>query len=97
MPRLYRKIGNQVKKREISKKQVCIANAIDKQGNLIMELACKGRITSKELEKLYDGHVTNGSILCTDSHKSYINFTNGLSLEHKRIKRGKYKEGLYHI
>ena len=62
-----------------------------------MELACKGRITSKELEKLYDGHISNESILCTDSHKSYIQFTNDLSLEHKRIKRGKHKEGLYHI
>ena len=62
-----------------------------------MELACKGRITSKELEKLYDGHISNESILCTDSHKSYIQFANDLSLEHKRIKRGKHKEGLYHI
>lgn len=62
-----------------------------------MELACKCRITSNELEKLYDGHVANGSILCTDSHKSYIQFANYLSLEHKLIKRGKHKEGLYHI
>jgi hypothetical protein len=30
-----------------------------------MELACKGRITSKELEKLYNGHISNESILCT--------------------------------
>ena len=51
-----------------------------------MELACKGRITSKELEELYDGHISNESILCTDSHKSYMQFANDLSLEHKRIK-----------
>ena len=56
-----------------------------------MELACKGRITSNELEKLYDGHIANGSILCTDSHKSYMQFANDLSLEHKRIKRGKHE------
>lgn len=97
MPRRSRKRGKQIKKRGISKEQVCIATTIDRQGNLIMELACKGRITSKELEKLYDGHISNESILCTDSHKSYIQFANDLSLEHKRIKRGKHKEGLYHI
>ncbi len=52
MPRRSRKRGKQVKKRGgISKEQVCIATAIYRQGNLIMELACKGRITSKELEK----------------------------------------------
>lgn len=62
-----------------------------------MELACKGRITSNKLETLYYGHMAKGSILCTDSHKSYIQFANDLSLEHNRIKRGKHKEGLYHI
>lgn len=42
MTRHSRKRGKQVKKRGISKEQVCIATAIDRQGNLIMELACKG-------------------------------------------------------
>ena len=62
-----------------------------------MKLAYKGRITSNALETLYYGRIANGSILCTDSHKSYIQFANDLSLEHKPIKRGKHKEGLYHI
>lgn len=53
MPRHSRKRDKQVKKRGISKEQVCIATAIDRQGNLIMELACKARITSNELEILY--------------------------------------------
>jgi transposase-like protein len=57
----------------------------------------KGRITFNELETLYEGHIGHDSILCTDSHKSYIQFANDLSFEHKRIKRGKHKEGIYHI
>ena len=84
MPRHSRKRGKQVKKRGISKEQVCITTAIDRQGNLIMELACKGRITSNELETLYDGHMANGSILCTDSHKSYIQHINAL---HSNLKK----------
>lgn len=41
--------------------------------------------------------MVNVPILCTDSHKSYIQFAKDLSLKHELIKRGKYKEGLYHI
>jgi len=38
MPRKSRKRGKQVKKRGVSNEQVCIATAIDRQENLIMEL-----------------------------------------------------------
>lgn len=41
--------------------------------------------------------MVNGPILCTDSHESYIQFANDLSLKHELIKRGKHKEGLYNI
>ncbi len=37
-----------------------------------------------ELETLYDGHMANGSILCTDSHKSYIQHINAL---HSSLKK----------
>lgn len=97
MPRKSHKRGKQVKKRGISAEQVCIATAIDRQGNLIMELLCKGRMTHQKLERPYDGRIGGNSILCTDSHKSYVQFTKDFSLEHKRIKRGKHKEGIYHI
>lgn len=84
MPRKSHKRGRQVKKRGISSEQVCVATAIDRQGNLIMELLCTG-------------HIGKDTILCTDSHKSYIQFTSDMNLEHKRIKRGKHKEDIYHI
>lgn len=89
MPRKLHKRGKQVKKRGISSEQVCVATALDRQGNLIMELLCTGRMTVDELEKLYSGHIVGDTILCTDSYKSYIQFTSDMGLEHKRIKRGK--------
>jgi len=49
-------------------------------------------MTHQKLERLYKGRIGDNSILCTDSHKSYIQFSQDLSLEHKRIKKGKYKE-----
>lgn len=97
MPRKSRKRGKQVKKRGISNEQVRIATAIDRHGNLIMELLCKGRMSHQELERLYDGCIGDNSILCTDSHKSYVQFAHDFSLDHKRVKRGKHKEGIYHI
>ncbi|MDB1956416.1 IS1595 family transposase [Clostridium tertium] len=97
MPRPSRKRGKQVKKRGISNEQVCVATAIDRQGNLIIELLCTGRMTSEELKRLYGNRIGEESILCTDSHKSYMQFAIDLSLEHKRIKRGKHKEDIYHI
>ena len=97
MPRPARKRGKQVKKRGISNEQVCIATAIDRNGNIILEPLCKGRVTYNALERLYDGRIDSNSIICTDSHKSYIQFAKDLELDHKKIARGHYKNDIYHI
>lgn len=97
MPRPSRRSGKQVKKRGISNEQVCVATALDIQGNLIIELFCTGRMTSEELKRLYSNRMGEGSILCTDSHRSYSQFAKYMALHHKEIKRGKHKEGIYHI
>ena len=70
MSRPSRKRGKQVKKRGISKEQVCVGTALDRQGNIIIEL------------------------LCTGSHKSYMQSAEDMELEHKRIKRGRHKEDI---
>ena len=44
MLRSSRKRGKQVKKRGISNEQVCVGATLDRQGNLIIELLCTGRI-----------------------------------------------------
>lgn len=63
----------------------------------IVEMVCKGRIRSKDLERLYKEHLDEGSIICTDSHKSYIQFSKNQNIEHIQIKRGHHKNGIYHI
>ena len=83
MPRPSRKRGKQVKKRGISNEQVCVATALDRQRNLIIELLCTGRMTSDELKKLYNNRIGEASILCTDSYKSYMQFAEYMELEHK--------------
>lgn len=29
-------------------------------------MVCKGRVGYRDLERLYDGHIDNNSIICTD-------------------------------
>jgi transposase-like protein len=97
MGRPPRKRGKEVKKRGISKEQVCIATAIDRNNNVVMEMVCKGRVSHKDLERLYSNHISKESIICTDSHKSYIRFSKNLSLNHVQILRGRHKNGIYNL
>lgn len=50
-----------------------------------------------DLERLFTDRIEEDSIFCTDSHKSYIRFANNMGIELHQIKRGKHKEGIYHI
>lgn len=97
MPRKSRKRGKQIKKRGISNEQVCMATAIDREGNIIFEMTNKGRIKTADLERLYKGRLDPNALICTDSHKSYITFAKGNVAEHTRIASGKHKNGVYHI
>ena len=74
-----------------------MGTALDRQGNIIIELLCTGRVTANELERLYSNRIGEHSILCTDSNKSYIQFAIDMNLDHKRIKRGRHKEDINHI
>lgn len=97
MPRPARKRGKQVQLRGISNDQVCVASAIDRNGNIILESVCAGRIKTKDLARLYKSRIDENSIICTDSHRSYTRFAKDLGLDHKQIKSGHHKNGIYHI
>ena len=98
LPRPSRKRGKEVKKRGISSEQVCVLTGLDRYGNIYMELICKGRFKNSDLNRVLDGHIEKGSILCTDSHKGYLQFVVDYNLEHKRIKSGRHlTDNLYSI
>lgn len=65
--------------------EVCGGTTLYREGNIIIELRCTGRVTDNELERLYVNLIGENSILYTDSHKSYIQFDIDMKLEHKRI------------
>lgn len=91
------KKNKEKRKRGISKEQVCVLCAIDRTGNIITELICNGRMKHTDLERLFTDRIEDDSILCTDSHKSFIKFAQNLGIKLHQIKRGKHKEGIYHI
>ena len=98
MPRPSRKRGKEVVKRGISSEQVCVLTGLDRQGNIYAELICKGRMKSSDLNRALQGHLESNSILCTDSHKSYIQFVKDFGLQHKQIESGKYRtDDFYNI
>lgn len=57
----HNKSGKQIKKRSIRNEQVCIATAIDRNGNIILEPICTGRISHSDLERLYKGRIDDKS------------------------------------
>ncbi len=87
MPCPSHKCGKEVTKRGISSEQVCVLTGLDHQGNIAAELVCKGRMKSSDLSRALN--IEEGSILCTDSQKSYIQFVEDFELEHKRIESEK--------
>ncbi|MDB8458133.1 MAG: IS1595 family transposase [Turicibacter sanguinis] len=98
MPRPSRKRGKEVVKRGISSEQVCVLTGLDRQGNIYAELICKGRMKTSDLSRALQGHIESNSILCTDSHKSYIQFVKDFGLQHKQIESGKYRtDDFYNI
>lgn len=98
MPRPSRKRGKEVVKRGISSEQVCVLTGLDRQGNIYAELIFKGRMKSSDLSRVLNDRIESDSILCTDSHKSYIHFVKDFGLEHKRIESGKRRtDDFYNI
>ena len=105
MPRKPRKRGSKgsqnskgsKRKRGISNEQVCVLCAMDRVGNIMTELLCKGRMKHADIERFFKDRIDGDSIFCTDSHKSYIKFAQNTGVELKQIKRGRHKEGVYHI
>ena len=82
-----------MKLRGISSEQVCVACAIARQGNIYSLPACKGRINAKTLNTVYASKIDKTSVLCSDKHRSYIQFAKDLGMQIVQLKSGKSKQG----
>lgn len=102
LPRKSHKRGGQKqgknsgdKLRGISHEKVCVGICIDRKCNIMSKKLCTGRVTFSQLKHFFDGQIEEGSILCVDSHKSYIKIPTVFNVKLKRIDSGKYTDGIY--
>ncbi len=81
----------QKKKRGISNQQVCILSCVDKHSNHFLKPVCVGRIEPRHIEDNLVPHLTNETILVTDSHRAYKTVANRHKIPLRQIPSGKHK------
>jgi hypothetical protein len=74
------------KKKGINDDKVAIIVSHDRQGQKHLGVAKRGRISEKDLNNVLKDKIKKDSILCTDTHHSYIAFAKTNKLEDKTIK-----------
>jgi len=95
-----RKRGGKATTAGISKEQVAVVVARDRRSHADMKIATRGRISKKNLDDIFGDKIENGTILCTDSHRSYTAFARSQGLQHEKIKanKGQYvKDQVFHV
>ncbi len=74
IPKRARKRGGSSGFRGISKDQVCVLVARDRQKTTLSSVLGKGRIVKKELENKIGEKLTSNNILCTDSWRAFTTY-----------------------
>lgn len=99
--RKSRKRGGKASKAGINDEHVAVIVSTDRNKQPIIEVACRGRISSAQIEECLGKWVgEKASVLCTDSHRSYEGFAKGKQLKHVKINASKgqhVKDKIYHI
>ena len=86
-----RKRGGKGKTAGISEDQVPVVVGKDREGNIIVGVAGRGRISAKDIEKVLEEHIDSKATLCTDAHASFKAFAkaNNLKIIQLNISKGK--------
>ncbi len=63
----------------------------------IAKVSNTGRVSTKDLHRLYDGRIDPSATLVTDKMNSYVRFSNTNGIELVQLKTGKSKKGIYNI
>lgn len=85
------------RKRGLSKEQISVMCAIDRSGNIIAEPIGRGMVGSEAIENLFMNRIDEDAIACVDGARGFKKFAQNSNLELVQLKKGKRKEGIYHI
>ena len=97
LPRPPHKRGTAATKRGLSKEQVCVPVGVNLNGLSIAKVANLGRPNVADLQKVLGGKIVQDSVFVTDSLRSYQKLSFDMGLNHIRIPRNKYKNGVFNI
>ncbi len=97
MPREAHKRGGETHTRGLSREQVCVPCAVNRNGLSISKTANLGRITTDSLIGMFDGRIDEDSTIVTDKASAYVKFADKTNLKFVQLKGGKAKSGIYHI
>lgn len=84
----------------ISKEQVCVVVVHDRNGQILSEVAVKGRITATEIDAVLGEYLDNSAFLSTDTATNYKKFAAIKGIKHEAINaRNKeyVRQKIYHI
>lgn len=97
MPRKARHRGKSIRKRGISKEQVCVPCAVNRTGLSIAQVANLGHITIDELHSIFDSKISDTAELCTDKMTSYKAFAKEKGINLHQFKATERSNGIYGI
>ncbi len=80
-----RKRGGKANKRGISNEQVPVIFGCDRNGEMLIGVGKRGRISLKDIEKVLAGRIETGTIFCTDSHSSFKAFAKAYKLQYQPV------------
>lgn len=95
-----RKRGGKAKLRGLSREQICVVIAMDRDGHIASKTAGRGKITAKQIDNAIGQQISNNSVLCTDSARNYTYFAKQKNLKHVSVNGSKKQyvvEKIYHI
>ena len=93
MPRKSRMRGHELHQAGISKELVCISCAVNRDGLSRASALTLGRASAKEIEHFFNGHLDEGTILCTDLEPAYKKFARLAHYRHIMLETTEKCEG----
>ena len=94
LPRPARRRGRSVRKRGLSKEQICVASGVNDSGGAFLEVVGRGVLTKAEAARALAGRVGEGAIVSTDRAHAYRGVLASLGVaEHRAYSSTDRSEG----
>lgn len=98
--RKSRKRGGSATKRGVSDEQVPVILGCDRQGELVIGVAGRGRISLQDINRVLGDRIDSYATFCTDSHSSFRAFAKASQIKYRPVNISKGRRvirKIYHI